>query len=79
MSNTTASKHNRIYAALMLAADLLCIFFLCHGGSAVVLQLTNRIQIAFAIDGLTRCVLPAVTLVLMKMMMKLKEKKIKSK
>ena len=59
-----ASKtpHSRIYAAIMILADILCVLALLRGGSITVLRLSDRIQLAFSVDGLTRCVLPAVML-----------------
>lgn len=59
---TQATSHKRIYAAIMILADLLCAFALIRGGSASFLCLSDRVELSFAVDSLTRCVLPAVML-----------------
>ncbi len=56
------THRNRIYAAVMLLADILCVLALLRGGSVTLLRLSDRVQLSFAVDGLTRCVLPAVML-----------------
>ena len=57
-----AGKHNRngIFAGCMLLADVLCCAVLIRGGHLTILHITERLELAFAVDGLTRFVLPAV-------------------
>ena len=58
----TKNRRNRLCAAALLLADALILAALRAGGHVTLLQLTDRLQISFAVDGLARCVLPAVML-----------------
>lgn len=57
-----AGKHNRnrIFALCMLTADLFCAVVLIRGGSLTLLRITDRLELAFAVDGLARFLLPVV-------------------